>query len=80
MTVNVVITVLGSGGDVFPFIALGQVLRERGHTVALLANPHFAAAVAAADLPLVPLGTEEEYLVVLREPDFWHPRRGFPVL
>jgi hypothetical protein len=54
VTVNAVNTALGSGGDVFPFIALGQVLRERGHTVALLANPHFAAAaVAAADRPLV---------------------------
>mgnify|MGYP001490612534 CR=1 FL=1 len=77
---KVVINPLGSGGDVFPFIALGQVLRERGHTVALLANPHFADAVAAAGLRLIPLGTEDEYLAVLQESDFWHPRHGFPVL
>jgi hypothetical protein len=77
---NIVITALGSGGDVFPFIALGQVLRDRGHRVTLLANPHFAAAVAQAGLPLVPLGTEAEYLAALRQPDIWHPRRGFAVL
>ena len=77
---NVVITALGSGGDVFPFIALGQVLQERGHPVALLANPHFAEAVAAAGLPLVPLGTEDEYLAALRQPEIWHPRRGFAVI
>ena len=77
---NIVITALGSGGDVFPFIALGQVLRERGHSVTLLANPHFAAAVAQAGLPLAPLGTEAEYLAALRQPEIWHPRRGFAVL
>ena len=77
---NIVITALGSGGDVFPFIALGQVLRERGHRVTLLANPHFAAAVAQAGLPLAPLGTEAEYLAALRQPEIWHPRRGFAVL
>lgn len=77
---KMIIMALGSGGDVFPFIALGQVLRERGHTVALLANPHFAAAVAQAGLSLVPLGTEAEYLAALRQPDIWHPRRGFAVI
>jgi rhamnosyltransferase subunit B len=77
---KVVISALGSGGDVFPFIALGQVLQERGHAVTLLANPHFADAVAQAGLSLVPLGTEEEYLAALRQPELWHPRRGFAVI
>ena len=77
---KIIIMALGSGGDVFPFIAIGQVLRERGHTVALLANPHFAAAVAQAGLSLVPLGTEAQYLAALRQPDIWHPRRGFAVI
>jgi len=77
---KIVITALGSGGDVFPFIALGQVLQQRGHTVALLANPHFAETVARAGLSLVPLGTEDEYLAALRQPEIWHPRRGFAVI
>ena len=77
---KMIITALGSGGDVFPFIALGQVLQQRGHTVALLANPHFAEAVAQAGLSLVPLGTEDEYLAALRQPEIWHPRRGFAVI
>ncbi len=77
---KIVITALGSGGDVFPFIAIGQVLQQRGHTVALLANPHFANAVAQAGLLLVPLGTEDEYLAALRQPEIWHPRRGFAVI
>ena len=68
------------GGDVFPFVALGQALQQRGHTVALLANPHFANVVAQAGLSLVPLGTEEEYLAALRQPEIWHPRRGFAVI
>ncbi len=77
---KIIITALGSGGDVFPFIALGQVLQQRGHTVALLANPHFAETVAQAGLSLVPLGTEDEYLAALRQPELWHPRRGFAVI
>ena len=77
---KIVITALGSGGDVFPFIAIGQVLQQRGYTVALLANPHFADAVAQAGLSLVPLGTEAEYLAALRQPEIWHPRRGFAVI
>ena len=77
---KIVITALGSVGDVFPFIAIGQVLQQRGHTVALLANPHFANAVAQAGLSLVPLGTEDEYLAALRQPEIWHPRRGFAVI
>ncbi len=77
---KIVITALGSGGDVFPFITLGQVLQQRGHTVALLANPYFANAVAQAGLSLVALGTEDEYLAALRQPEIWHPRRGFAVI
>lgn len=77
---KMIITALGSGGDVFPFVALGQALQQRGHTVALLANPHFANVVAQAGLSLVPLGTEEEYLAALRQPEIWHPRRGFAVI
>ena len=77
---KMIITALGSGGDVFPFVALGQALQQRGHTVVLLANPHFAKVVAQAGLSLVPLGTEEEYLAALRQPEIWHPRQGFAVI
>ena len=77
---KIVIMALGSAGDVFPFIAIGQVLQQRGHTVALLANPHFADAAVQAGLSLVPLGTEDEYLAALRQPEIWHPRRGFAVI
>ncbi|MER2526326.1 MAG: hypothetical protein ABTR07_00180 [Candidatus Competibacter denitrificans] len=56
------------------------MLQQRGHTVALLANPHFTEAVAQAGLSLVPLGTEAEYLAALRQPEIWHPRRGFAVI
>lgn len=77
---KVVISALGSGGDVFPFIALGQVLQERGHAVTLIANPHFAEAVTHAGLSLASLGSEEEYLAALRQPELWDPRRGFQVI
>ncbi|MCP5196917.1 MAG: glycosyltransferase, partial [Gammaproteobacteria bacterium] len=77
---KVVITALGSGGDVFPFIALGQTLQQRGHNVTLIANPHFAAEVDRAGLMLKPLGTEAEYLTFLQQPEVWDAQRGFPMI
>ena len=55
---KIVITALGSGGDVFPFIAIGQALRQPGYAVPVLANLHFANSFGhAGGLSLLPLGT-----------------------
>jgi UDP:flavonoid glycosyltransferase YjiC (YdhE family) len=69
-------TALGSYGDVHPMVGLGEELVNRGHRVSLVTNPHFASLVESAGLELIALGTEEEYLQLVRHPDLWHPRRG----
>jgi rhamnosyltransferase subunit B len=79
-TMKMIITALGSGGDVFPFLALGAILRQRGHTVTLIANPHFATEVAQAGLELTPLGTEAEYRAFIQQPEVWEGQRGFPII
>ena len=73
---RVLIQAVGSAGDVHPFVALGRALRARGHDVRLVTNGAFRAAVEAAGLGFVELGTAEEYRQLIGNPDLWHPRRG----
>ncbi|MFZ4431372.1 MAG: glycosyltransferase, partial [Phycisphaerales bacterium] len=73
---RVLIVTVGSGGDVHPFLGIGRALQARGADVAIITNPHFAPTVAAAGIPLIPIGTDEEYLTAIRHPDLVHPIRG----
>jgi len=73
---NILLTTLGSGGDVYPFIAIGRELVRRGHTVKLMTNPHFEAAVRSGGLTFIGLGTEAEYLEAITHADLVHPSRG----
>jgi rhamnosyltransferase subunit B len=70
------ITALGSYGDVHPMVGLGQSLAARGHNVKIVTNPYFEDVVTQAGLPIVPLGTCEDYVELSRHPDLWHPVRG----
>ncbi|KAF2224098.1 hypothetical protein BDZ85DRAFT_195483 [Elsinoe ampelina] len=38
---NIVIMVIGSRGDIQPFLKIGQILRERGHRVRIATHPAF---------------------------------------
>jgi UDP:flavonoid glycosyltransferase YjiC (YdhE family) len=71
---------LGSAGDVFPFLGLAIQLRARGHDVIVATNPHFESEVRREGLAFEPVGTEEDYLRITRDPDLWHPRRGFEAI
>lgn len=73
---NVLIHTLGTAGDVHPFIAVGQRLRQRGHAVVLVANPVFGDRVLGAGLGFVPSGTVEEYRRVVGNPLFVHRSRS----
>lgn len=70
-------TALGSHGDVLPQIAIGKALRERGHEVELFTSPYFAPQLEAAGLKLHPVGSRDDYVALLRNPDTHHPIRAF---
>jgi UDP:flavonoid glycosyltransferase YjiC (YdhE family) len=73
--------VVGTHGDVLPFIALGHALVARGHCVTLAAPGPFEAMARRAGLGFESLGTVADYEAVIREPDLWSPFWGFrPIL
>lgn len=73
---HVVMTPLGSAGDVLPHVALGRSLKARGHEVVVLANEHFQGMVAGAGLEFAPLGTAAFYSEIMDHPDLWNPARA----
>ncbi len=53
---RVLLTSIGSSGDINPFIALGLELKSRGHEPVLLVNPYFKETIECAGLVFEPLG------------------------
>ena len=70
------LAVLGTHGDVLPFLGVGSELLRRGHDVSLSAPAPFAEHAAQAGLPFHALGTQADFDRLVREPNLWHPRRG----
>ncbi|KAB8244510.1 hypothetical protein BDV35DRAFT_394771 [Aspergillus flavus] len=60
---NIVIQVIGSRGDVQPFIALGNELQRCGHRVRLATHDIFENFVRASGLEFYPIGGEPEELM-----------------
>ena len=77
---KVVLTALGSSGDVFPVIGLALRLQQRGHAVVVIASGHFAPLAARLGLGFVGLGTDEDYRRAIEHPDVFHPIRGFQTI
>ena len=70
------VSALGSAGDVHPFIAISQALRERGHEVEMIALAPFEARVVRAGIGFRRLGTVDDYQQMVARPELWQPRRG----
>ncbi|KAI1453537.1 UDP-glucose,sterol transferase [Annulohypoxylon moriforme] len=56
LKLNIVVQVIGSRGDVQPFVALGQELKLRGHRVRLATHDIFKSFIEAAGLEFFPVG------------------------
>jgi len=54
-------------------------LQSLGRRVTFITHAHFAPTVRQAGLDFVGVGTHEEYVRILNNPDIWHPRKGFAV-
>src|SRR5690606_5855270 len=62
LTVRITMVVVGSRGDVQPFLALGSAMRARGHEVRLATHADFRELAAEADLEFHPVpGSPRHY-------------------
>ncbi|HET9015774.1 MAG TPA: glycosyltransferase [Thermomicrobiaceae bacterium] len=59
---RIVLTTLGSSGDINPYVALALGLRERGHDILFAIEPEFRGAVDAAGFPISPLASHADAL------------------
>ena len=77
---RILILAVGSAGDVYPFIVIGQALRARGMEVTLMATANFRERVERAGLHFVSGLSQEELDASVMDPDLWHPVRGFATI
>jgi rhamnosyltransferase subunit B len=77
---RIVLTPVGSAGDVNPFVWIGRAMKARGHEVILVASAPFADAAARVGIGFVAAGTPDDYERVTNNPELWHPRKGLQVV
>jgi rhamnosyltransferase subunit B len=77
---TILLPTFGSAGDVNPFLVLGRELQGRGNRVIVITNPHFEQTVVESGLAFMGVGSEQDYLDVIENPDLWHPTRSFYVM
>ncbi|HEX4604326.1 MAG TPA: glycosyltransferase [Candidatus Angelobacter sp.] len=73
---RIVLNSVGSTGDIMPFLALGQELKELGHSVVLAAPPNFQPMTEGSGIDFAPIGPfwENEWasqlsMQMVNEPD-----------
>ncbi|MFO0934921.1 MAG: glycosyltransferase [Gemmataceae bacterium] len=71
---------VGSHGDVHPFVALGQGLRQRGHRVTMITSEPFRGLAERNGFEFVSTITTEEYDSFMVNPDLWKPNTGLRVI
>lgn len=73
---RVLLTPVGSHGDVLPFLHLGRTLAARGHEVVLISAAPFAPLAERAGLGFRSTATAEEYEAMTRHPNLWDVNEG----
>ncbi len=68
---NYIFTLLGTGGDVWPGIAIAAELHRRGHAVVVLSYDYFADEAERQEVPFVSIGDTESYLSHVTTASFW---------
>lgn len=76
---TILLCTIGSAGDVYPFIGIGQQLKKRGFRVVLITSQYFKSQVFNAGLEFIGLGSTQDYQSIIQDPDLWSPDKGFKV-
>jgi len=59
-TKTILLCTIGSYGDVYPFIGIGQELNRRGFRGVLITSEHFESQACDAGLEFIGLGSAED--------------------
>lgn len=73
---KVILSTIGSSGDINPFIAIARSLQDRGHETTMLINPFFESAARQASIGYLPLGEEMDFRLMSQIKNITHPRKG----
>ncbi|KVE23910.1 glycosyl transferase family 1 [Burkholderia singularis] len=77
---KMVITAIGSAGDIHPMLGIGRALGARGHHVVFCTHPQFEADARHCGFEFAPVGTADEYARAMADPALWNPRTSFKTL
>ncbi|NML34423.1 glycosyltransferase [Paraburkholderia antibiotica] len=77
---RIVITAIGSAGDVHPLLGIGAALASRGHEIVFCSHPPFEAAALRQGFAFEAIGTADEYAAAMANPALWNPRTSFRTL
>ncbi|MFB9242863.1 glycosyltransferase [Massilia antarctica] len=77
---RILIAVVGSLGDVLPFVAMGVELKRRGHEVRVYANPTFSGVIEAAGLAAVGVGSAARHQAFLDSPEATDPKKAMALV
>lgn len=77
---TVLLPTLGSAGDVHPVLAVARALRDQGHHPVVVTSEWFEPTCRAMGVDFEPLLDRGAFERAARNPDIWHPWRGFGVL
>jgi rhamnosyltransferase subunit B len=76
---TIILCTIGSAGDVYPFIGIGEELKKRGFRVVLITSQYFETQALSAGLEFFGLGSSKDYQSIIQDPDLWSPDKGFRV-
>jgi rhamnosyltransferase subunit B len=79
-TPHYLIITVGTTGDLHPFMCIANTLQALGRQVTFISHSYHENLVRGAGLSFVGIGTDEDYLSLLRNPDIWDAKKGFSVL
>lgn len=74
------ISTAGTAGDMFPFLSIARALQGKGHLVTFMCPSIHERYAQVAGVPYIGLGTNEQYLSIIQDPDLWHSRKGIALV
>lgn len=70
----------GTAGDIHPFLRIAKSFQALDRKVTFITNTYHARMLAGSGLPFIGIGTDEDYLRAIQNPDIWDERKGFAAL